>query len=240
MSNIQVFDRLRSGRRAAALVASLAFSLLWSQTASAMCECGFEAVLRLQGDQAPSHRDCLIIGNNGTDTVPSRFAWGDGRSGQAHCGFATREEQLANGQSVWRYHELWATPPGLPDEWAYQEAYVLLENKATGACLISTHQGSTSTPSVLRFPGTGPYCGATLEEIKSRHPQALWRIKLIGTNVPPTSLASDSTGKCLVFTSDYASMAVGSVKSDDPNKCGMASDSALRSTNQATFSLHLL
>jgi hypothetical protein len=178
--------------------------------------------------------DCLTVANQGSDLVPSGWAWGSGAAGQPYCGWSSPADQLANGQSAWVAS--WIRAGLEPDESMW-----VLESKATGKCLVSDWNGDTSRPQLVRFEGTGPYCGATEDQIL-RDPRALWDLypSRSGSTGP---IRSVKTNKCLIFGNRGGDVYTSMYRWNSPDGsyrfCGL-SRSDLGRTGQATYSVNLL
>jgi hypothetical protein len=177
--------------------------------------------------------DCLIVSNNGTDLTPSGWSWAPGgAAGAGHCGFATKADQVANGQSVWIGHPIYT---GLENRYMY-----VLESKVSGKCLVSDTNGDNTRAHLERFAGNGPFCGASESEIL-QDPRAVW--DLFSTGLANAPIRSFKTNACLIFGNRgqdlYASMYRWTT--DDATKiyCGLASQDLL-GTGQATFALEEL
>jgi hypothetical protein len=229
--------RLAWKHRAAILAASLACA----QASIAQDAHGIEVMLRLQGTRSPAQADCLILSNSGRDLIPSRHAWGGGAARQPYCGFATQAEQEANGQSVWIIHTVTAPRFGVADTGINHHPYVVIQNKRTGACLVSDHEGDISRPSTVIFPGSGPYCGATAVEIRGRYKGALWTSSQLFDSAHPMPLISYTTDMCLIFSNRgadiMASMYNWSTPGGNPKYCGLPTEGDLLGTNQGTLKL---
>jgi hypothetical protein len=176
--------------------------------------------------------DCLTVANGGADDVPSGWAWGSGAAGQEHCGWPTTADQSANGQSVWLAHPIYT---GLEP----RDMYVL-ENKLTGKCLVSDMNGDTTRPDLVRFDGTGPFCGATEDQIL-RDARAIWDLYSTGGSTGP--IRSIKTDRCLIFGNRggdvYTSMYSWNSADGTKENCGLTMED-LHRTGQATFALDVL
>jgi hypothetical protein len=125
--------------------------------------------------------ECLLFGNNGADTSPTRMLWGSGNNG--YCGFGlgqgtqdSPEHALeVNGQAVWNFSSQGGgvyviTGYGgrtLADgelAWTLNcvgnNQYTIL-NQFTNQCLIFTNNGAAPKPTQFNWGngGSAAYCG---------------------------------------------------------------------------------
>lgn len=179
-----------------------------------------------RGQPAPSpvdSLDCLIVGDNGHSPNASRFAWGSGASGQPYCGFGSKAEQEANGQSMWYVH-----PVYMRSKYRFI-LYNILENKLTRKCLVDEPSG----PRLVRLGENGPLCGASLSDIPA-HFNALWTID---PAVPASSIISWEN-RCLIFSNRGLDLhtSLHNWGVDQYLFCGMDEEDRLN-TRQATFKI---
>lgn len=188
------------------------------------------AVFQLANHGPTTTWDTIILSNNGTDVVPSLYAWGNGSAGQEHSGWPSREEQVANGQSVWLLH-----PIGIAGQ---DRTFYILENKLTRKCLMSDTNGDTSRPQVESFPGTGPYCGATKDEMLGKYAmRGVWDLYSAFAWAGP--IRSHKTSKCLTFVFEadpYATLHQWNDRNGTIDWCGMSYQN-FRMTTKATFGI---
>jgi hypothetical protein len=210
---------------------SLGGILLGIQTANA--ELVGEFSLRLSGrnPQAPAaqSQDCLFSDTNGSIF---RSAMGTGAAKQDHCGFEGADAQRRDGRSVWTVYLVTLRAKDNPD---VIQTYTVFATRDSQRCMISERDGDTSQVSLMRFPGTGPVCGATLEQLAADR-RALWDIRPTFIAVPIRSYATD---KCLIFGNNgvdtSAQLYRWSYNPEYVASCGLPSTFDLEGTYQATF-----
>ena len=188
---------------------------------------GHPYLYRLVANKEPANRepthafykwDYLIVGNNGDDSRPSRFAWGTGAPKQKWLGFATAKEVTDNGQAVWLEHLVFEPSRLVGSTVVPQRAYyVVLEfkkpNEDIGRCLMSDTNGDISIPNLERKPGAvqsrraiwqdqvsafhdpnATICGWTADEMLSNK-RGLW-------SIIHETIESYATSRCLIFSNN--------------------------------------
>jgi hypothetical protein len=113
---------------------------------------------------------CMIVSNNGRNSVPSVYDWGMG--GSAWCGLSGRvEDVLQNRQAVWRITSVRASSGA--------HAYVI-KSHVNGRCLIRGHGGRASAPSLhlwTELPGgKDAFCGFRDADELIGNGQAAWSL----------------------------------------------------------------
>jgi hypothetical protein len=119
---------------------------------------------------------CMIVSNNGFDSVPSLYYWGRAFQGWGNCGLSNnRQTVLQNRQAVWQVTTITASNG--------QQAYVI-KSQVDGRCLIRGNNGYAGHPSLHLWTehpgGNAAFCGFRTADELLRNGQAAWSMDTAG------------------------------------------------------------
>lgn len=135
-------------------------------------------VQRLDEDPAVYSRfaGCMIVSNNGKNSIPSLYWWGGQNVDSSWCGLSgDTVDIMRNGQAVWQIASIWASNG--------KHAYVV-KSHVNGRCLIRGSNGYAGHPSLHLWTGLpggdAKYCGFRNADALIENGQAAWSFDTSG------------------------------------------------------------